>query len=309
MDVWSLVDGRWLEGELAGAEGYWYNVTGAQNGGLDTLAERYGLHPLSIEDCRSAMLHAPKIDEFHDHIFVVLQAFVATARGPEPLEMDIFFGPKFLITYQDVPLTTIQHVLADLRNGVAVRPGVDGLFYTMADHTTDALLPLVSELSGRLDEIEVEILSRSNFSHQPEILSLRSRAGAVRRLLVPQLTVMQRLARGEIEIVDEQNRIYFRDVYDHLVRINLELEALREDSEVALTTLLSAVNNRLSEVMKVLSVVSALALPAIVIAGIFGTNFDNVPGLHSNLGFSVMIGTMIGMGIAMGYYFRRRRWF
>jgi len=93
------------------------------------------------------------------------------------------------------------------------------------------------------------------------------------------------------------------------VRIDLGLEELREDAEVALSTYLSAFNNRISEVMKVLAVVGALALPASVIAGIFGTNFDNVPGLHSNWGFLAMIGSMTGLAVGMALYFRHRGWF
>ncbi len=309
MESWSLVSGRWVEGEQPAAEGRWFNVCGADDPDLDRLAERFGLHPLSVEDCRSTLLHAPKIDEFSDHVFIVLHAFCGTEFGPEPVELDIFLSDKFLITYQDEAVPAIHEVMDGLRKGVTLRPGTDGILYAITDRAVDDILPLVNVLSDRLDQIEVEVLARTDPSQQSEILALRSRAGVVRRLLSRQLTVFQRLSRGEIATIDVTNRIYFRDVYDHLVRIDLELEALREDSEVALTTLLSAVNNRLSEVMKVLSVVGALALPASVIAGIFGTNFDNVPGLHSNVGFFLMLGAMASVALGMAMYFRRKGWF
>jgi magnesium transporter len=142
-----------------------------------------------------------------------------------------------------------------------------------------------------------------------QILASRARAGRIRRILTSQLAVMQRLSRGEFALISEPNRIYFRDIYDHLVRIDLALEGLREDAEVALSTYLSAVNNRLSEVMKVLAVVSALMLPGTLITGVFGTNFDNVPGLHSNWGFLIMIVSMAAIAVGMAIFFRRRRWF
>lgn len=251
----------------------------------------------------------PRIDEFEDHIFIVVQAFMGNESGPEPVELDAFLGDGFLITYQDEAVPAIQEVMASLRKGITSRPGPDGVFHAIVDRAVDDILPLVNTLSDRLDEIEVEVLDRTDPRQQSEILVLRSRAGVIRRLLSRQLSVFQRLSRGEFSAVSDPNRIYFRDVYDHLVRIDLELEALREDSEVALTTLLSAVNNRLSEVMKVLSVVGALALPASVIAGIFGTNFDNVPGLHSNAGFFLMIIAMVGVAGSMAMYFRRKGWF
>lgn len=310
MESWSLVHGRWIEGETPGAEAYWFNVCGPDDPALDDLAARYGLHPLAVEDCRSTLLHAPKIDEFSDHVFIVLQAFLGKEFGPEPMELDVFLGRDFLITFQDEDVDAVHEVMENLRNGITCRPGPDGVLYAIADRAVDDILPLVNNLSDRLDEIEVEVLADTDQRHQQaEILELRSRAGVVRRLLSRQLSVFQRLSRGEVAYVAESNRIYFRDVYDHLVRIDLELEALREDSEVALTTLLSAVNNRLSEVMKVLSVVGALALPASLIAGIFGTNFDNVPGLHSDAGFVIMIGSMLAVAGSMAMYFRRKGWF
>lgn len=310
MEAWSLVRGQWIEGESPDAEARWFNVCGATDPRLDELAARFRLHPLSVEDCRSTLLHAPKIDEFTDHVFIVLHAFLGLEHGPEPVELDVFLGHDFLITYQDEEVDAIHEVMASLRNGVACRPGPDGVLHAIADRAVDDILPLVNTLSDRLDEIEVEVLATTDQRRQQsEILELRSRAGVVRRLLSRQLSIFQRLSRGEIAYVHESNRIYFRDVFDHLVRIDLELEALREDSEVALTTLLSAVNNRLSEVMKVLSVVGALALPASVIAGIFGTNFDNVPGLHSGAGFFVMLGSMAAVALGMAMYFRRKGWF
>src|SRR3970040_597309 len=98
METWSLVDGRWQPGEIAGASVLWFDVCGFENGDLDALGERFHLHPLAIEDCKSTMVHAPKIDEFSDHLFVVVHAVVP---GPEPEEIDIFLGQNFVITYRD----------------------------------------------------------------------------------------------------------------------------------------------------------------------------------------------------------------
>ncbi len=308
MDTWSRVGERWVEGEQDGATGVWFNFCGPEPE-LHDLAARFGLHPLAVEDCVSTLFHAPKIDEFSDHLFIVLQMFIATEAGPRPVELDCFLGSNFLLTYGDEPIPALGEVIQELRDGLVHRPGCDGLLYAIVDRATDRLLPLSNTLSSRLDEIEIDIVEHGGVSRQGEILQLRSQAGVMRRLLLPQLTVLQRLSRGEFELILESNRIYYRDVYDHLLRTDLALEGIREDTEVALSTYLSAINNRLSEVMKVLSVVGALALPASVIAGIFGTNFDNVPGLHSNAGFFLMLGAMFGVAVAMAYYFYRKDWF
>jgi magnesium transporter len=125
---------------------------------------------------------------------------------------------------------------------------------------------------------------------------------AIRRILTPELPSCS--AWGEFAGQPGGPRYL-----DHLVRIDLALEGVREDAEVAISTYLSAINNRLSEVMKVLAVVSALLLPGTVITGIFGTNFDNVPGLHSNWGFLLMVVSMVGIAVGMALFFRRRGWF
>lgn len=310
MDVLSFVDGRWQPGESPAAQIRWYNLTGPGNGELQALGDRYGLHPLAIEDCISTLVHAPKIDEFAGYLFIVLQTLVPGDDGPEPEELDVFLGPDFLITYQDRPVPATAAMHEALRNGIAARPGADGLLYEVADRAVDSILPQVHALAERLETLQDDVLLSPGAAgaHQA-ILAVRARAGQVRRLLTPQMAVTQRLSRGEFPQVAEPNRIYFRDIYDHLVRIDLALEGLREDAEVALGTYLSAINNRLSEVMKVLSVVSALALPAVVIAGIFGTNFDSVPGLHSNWGFATMLVAMATLAGGMALFFRRRGWF
>ncbi|MBE7519095.1 MAG: magnesium transporter CorA family protein [Thermoflexaceae bacterium] len=310
MEIWSHADGHWQRGDLPGATVRWFDVCGAESGELESLQERFGLHELSIEDCLSRLVHAPKIDEFTDHLFIVLHALVPGSQGPETEELDVFLGRDFLITYQDERVPATEAVGRILAQGITVRPGADGLLYEISDRAVDAILPQVNDLGEELDRLQ-EVVVRGRLKEDPNaaILAIRAGAGQIRRLLLPQLTVVQRLSRGEFAAVAEGNRIYFRDIYDHLVRIDLALEGLREDAEVALSTYLAAINNRMGEVMKVLSIVGALALPAVVIAGIFGTNFDNVPGLHSNWGFATMIATMGGLGGGMAYYFYRRGWF
>jgi magnesium transporter len=311
MDTWSLVDGHWKSGELPGAT-HWFDLSADDDAALGQLAERFHLHPLAIEDCRSRLIHAPKIDDFGDYLFIVVQGVRPAPDGPTNEELDAFLGRDFLITYQDERIPTaagVNSVQDALHQGVGMRPGADGMLYEVADRLVDSVLPQLRTLGEQLDAIEEQVLEKQRGPQQREILRLRADAGKIRRLLSPQMAVMQRLGRDEFPQVAAANRVYFRDIYDHLVRIDLGLEGLREDAEVALSTYLSAFNNTVSEVMKVLAVVGTLALPASVIAGIFGTNFENVPLLHERWGFAFMIAIMGGVAGGMALYFRRRRWF
>lgn len=312
MHTWSLVGGTWREGDLEDATLRWFDLGRQDASALHDLGRRFGLHPLAIEDCLATMMHAPKIDDFGTNLFIVLQALEPGMEGPVPEELDIFVGHDFCISYSDSASAghAAESLQAALRNNIAVRPGPDGLAYELADRAVDNILPQVHTLAERLESLQDTVLAGTSDNRvNREVLELRARAGRIRRVLSSELGVVQRLSRGEFAEIAESNRIYFRDVYDHLVRIDLGLEELREDAEVALSTYLSAFNNRISEVMKVLAVVGALALPASVIAGIFGTNFDNVPGLHSNWGFLTMIASMTGLAVGMALYFRHRGWF
>lgn len=312
MRIWSCIDGQWRETDTESPAPRWYDLGGDDREQLKELGERFGLHPLAIEDCLAPHIHTPKIDDFGEYLFVVVAAMVPAATQPEMEELDLFLSGDFLITFHDGPQAppSIAAVANALAQGVTVRPGLDGLMYEIIDRSVDAILPRVSAMSEELDAIEDRIVTEgvAGMDHH-RVLELRSLAGRVRRLIVPEQNLMLRLARGEFRQVQPANQVYYRDIYDHLVRVDMALEELREDAEVALSTYLSALNNRMNEVMKVLAVVGALALPATVITGIFGTNFDDIPGLHSNWGFAAMMAAMGAIASTMAYIFHRRGWF
>lgn len=310
METWSFTGRRWQQGEQEGATLRWFRFEAPPPEEFQSFAAGLGVHPLAIEDCLTTVLQAPKIDDFEDHMFIVLHAVTAEAHVLRTAELDVFVGRDYLVTYSDEPLPEVQQLCDVMTRGVALRPGIDGLFYELADRVVDGLLPEIHDLGDRLGEIEDRVLAGERVKPEEtrRIAGLRAEAGRVRRLLTPQLHLMQRLGRGEFALISEEHRVYFRDIYDHMVRADLALEEVREDAEAVLSSYLAAVNNQMSEVMKVLSVVAALALPATVISGIFGTNFDNVPGLHSNWGFAGMMFAMVALVGGMGLYFKRKGW-
>lgn len=312
MQTWTLCDGRWQRGDLPGGQAQWFHICAAESGSgpLETLGRRFGLHPLAIDDCRSPEIHRPKVNEFSDHLFIVLVACDGRDDHDVRLEeVDVFLGEDFLITFIDEPIPEFSAFIRDLDDGVGMRPGPDGLLYEIADRLVDGILPEINQIADQLDAIEERIVANpGGDTTGAQVIALRARGSAIRRAIAPQLGVMQRLSRGEFRYVREANRVYFRDVYDHLMRVDAALESVREDGEVVLSTYLSALNNRMSEVMKVLSVVAALALPATVITGIFGTNFEDIPGLRSSWGFGAMLAGIAGVAASMAYFFHRRGW-
>jgi magnesium transporter len=312
MRSWTNANGTWTRGESEGGGVCWYHLDRSDEAQLRELAQRFKLHPLAVDDCLSPYLHTPKLEDFGEYLFIILADLVADGAKPVMTELDIFLGKGFIITYHDSSeqVAAISAVERAIEQGLITRPGASGLFYEIADRTVDAMLPIVTEMSEGLDEIEDRILVSGKFGQDHrQVMAERAVAGRIRRLITPELQFMLRLGRGEFETIDASDRPYFRDVYDHLLRVDLALESLREDTEVALNMYLSALNNRMNEVMKVLAVVSALALPGTLITGIFGTNFDNVPGLHSQEGFALMMASIAAAALGMAYYFKRRNWF
>jgi magnesium transporter len=251
MRVWSLIGGTWKQGEDRAADAWWFDITGPHDG-LSQLAQRFNLHPLAVEDCYSPNPHVPKIDDFGAYIFVIVQALVPGGNEHSFEEIDAFIGPNFVITYADRAVQEIADVHASLKKGVTPRLGVDGLFHAVFDRAVDALLPAVNALSDELDGVQERVVQEPAPVSNTAILEMRAQAGQLRRVLTPQMDVAIRLSRGDFAVIHESNRIYYRDIYDHLARVDLALEAVREDADVALSTVLSVINNQMSDVMKVL---------------------------------------------------------
>jgi magnesium transporter len=188
--------------------------------------------------------------------------------------------------------------------------GADFLAHTILDSLVDLLLPAVEEMDETLDALESLILAEPDKQHLSQVLLLKRNTLRLRRTILPLRDVVNRLSRGEFELIHREALIFFRDIYDHIVRVEEMLEGLRDLADSALSSYLSAVNNRMNEVMKALSVVAVIFLPLTLIASIYGTNLDySVFGLRFEHGFLVMLALMAVVALGLMTYFRYRGWF
>jgi magnesium transporter len=188
--------------------------------------------------------------------------------------------------------------------------GADFLVHALLDGLVDQFQPVVEEMDQVVDALEEAVLANPQQRVLQEILVLKRNAQRLRRTLLPQRDVVNRFARGEFpRLVREETHMYFRDIYDHVVRVEEMVEGLRDMSESVLDTYLSAINNRMNEVMKVLSIVAVVFLPLTLIAGIYGTNFENLPELGWQWGYFGMLGAMAIIALGLIAFFRWRRWF
>jgi len=293
----------------------WVDLTIRSEEDAAVLRDVFSFHELTIEDCVSPRVDPARIDDYVDYLFLIVQALgeYHPERELEPIEIDFYLGPNYVVSCHREPVAAIEkfreHCIRDERQ---LRRTPDWVLHGLIDAVVDEYLPIVDAVDDTIDELEEQILHRPDTALMRQILIAKRNALRIRRSAVPQRDVMNRLARGEFpKLVREGTMVYFRDVYDHLVRVDYLVEALRDLADGALNMYLSVVSNRLNEIMKVLTAVGAVFLPGALIAGIYGTNFpeDEVwPPYSSGWGFWVVVSLIIATTVAILAYMRYRRW-
>jgi magnesium transporter len=278
------------------------------------LRDIFGFHPLTIDDTVSPRVDPAKIDAFDSYLFIVVQAFEHYRRGEElnPIEVEFYLGPNYVISCHREVVPSIE----DFRTRCQYNPrelhhAADWLLHGLLDAIVDEYLPIVDELDDDIDRLEEATLTNGNTGLLKEILLTKKNALKLRRATVPQREIVARLSRNDFpELIRPEASIYFRDVYDHLVRVDYLIEGVRDQADGALQTYLSAISNRLNEVMKVLTAAATLFLPLTVITGVYGMNFQHnvFPAFNSTWGFAAVITLMLVNSIMMLAYFRIRRW-
>jgi magnesium transporter len=281
----------------------WVSLEGAVESEINSvLRDIFHFHPLAVEDCLSPGYQTPKIDDFGSYIFIISHAL-----GPAPdfdtVELNAFLGEKFLVTsYLGPNMAPIEATWKRLdRDDRLASHGADFLLHAILD-------TLVDEIDEEIEILEDEVLGLPKPPVLQRILSLKHRTMALRRIIGPQREVMNRLSRDDFPQITQQSRIYYRDIYDHLVRIQDMTESIRDLISGSLDIYLSATSNRLNEVMKALTIVSTIFLPLTFIAGVYGMNFQFMPELSWKYGYLAVWGVFIFIVGGMLYFFKRRGW-
>ncbi len=239
------------------------------------LAQTFGFHPLAVEDALSET-HLPKIDDWDEYLYLVLYAvdFDRPKLDVDSHEVDVFVGPNYVVTHHTEPVGSLDRLRsACQRDARRLQRGSDYLLFEVADVIVADFMPCLDALDEAADDLEDEVFNNPTKDTLGRIFTLKRAAIHLRRILSPQREVLNRLARDEYRPIDAKERIYFRGVYDHMVRLNDINESLRDLISGALDIYLSAVSNRLNEVMRVLTLVTVLGLPLTFLTGFFGMNF------------------------------------
>jgi magnesium transporter len=276
------------------------------------LLDVFHFHPLTVEDCRENR-HYPKIEEFGSYIYFIVHGVTANISPDRfnTIELDGFLGPNYVITYHHEMFRSINNVKQQLRTTpIACQRGAPFLLHQILDQIVDYYSPVLDEFDDRIDKLEDDIftLGRPNNLILSEIMDLKRSVLRLRRISGKQMDILHRMSRGEFSLIPEDMRPFYRDVYDHLVRVVDLAENYRDLISGSLEAYLSVVSNRLNEIMKVLTIFSAIMLPLTFIAGVYGMNFENMPELHSKYGYYAVWVLMVIVAIGMLLFFKRRGW-
>ena len=278
------------------------------------LADVFKFHPLTIEDSVSQHVDPAKIDDHGNYIFVVVQALTEyhPNRELEAVEVDFYLGPNYVVSCHREPVPAIDAFRERCKkDDRLLGRGADWLLHGLLDAMIDEYLPIVDAVDDAIDLLEEQVLSRPQTQMLQQIMLVKRNALRLRRATTPLRDIMNRLARSEFpQLVSAEAALYFRDIYDHLVRIEYLVEALRDLADGALQTYLSVVSNRLNEVMKILTVAFVPLTIGTLISGIYGMNLTSGfwPPADSDWGFGAVIAVMFVVALLVLAYFRSRRW-
>lgn len=290
----------------------WVDMESPTEADEQVLLNVFNFHPLTVEDCRENR-HYPKIEEFPGYVYFIIHG-VRADTSPErfnTIELDGFLGGNYVITYHHDMFRSINNVKQLVRTSpVVCQRGAPFLLHQVLDQVVDFYSPVLDDFDERIDQLEDDIftLKRPNNLILEEIMDLKRSVLRLRRISGKQMDILHRMSRGEFALITDEMRPFYRDVYDHLVRVTDLAENYRDLISGSLEAYLSVVSNRLNEIMKVLTIFSAVMLPLTFIAGVYGMNFDHMPELHSQYGYYVVWGLMIVVALGMLIFFWRRGW-
>ena len=289
----------------------WIDISETKEEDGEFLERTLGLHHLAVEDCVSVRVHPPKIDDFGDYLFVIVHGINYTVESDivETTELCLFLGPHFVISSHHVPLFSVESVARLVEeDGRLMTRGPDFLAHALIDALVDNVLPTIDRMSEVAEDIEEEAIRGPQQSTLEAILKFKRSTLQMHRVMAPQREIMNRLSRGEFKVIKQEAQVFYRDIYDHMLRIEDLNQTLRDRADNALATYLSSVSIKQNETMKVLSVVASIFLPLTLVAGIYGMNFENMPELGWSWGYFAVLGFMVVAGAACISWFWARNW-
>jgi magnesium transporter len=294
----------------------WINVDGlADMSVVRGLTEKYHLHPLAVEDILH-VTHRPKIEAYNEdgtfqaRLFIIARMLELVDNHLHSEQISIFLGHHTVLTFQESPGDVWGGIRQRIQTAGSRLRGNDASFllHSLLDAIVDHCFPILEFYGDRLEDVEAEVLQRPTPAAIQEIHSLKRELLLLRRAVWPMREVINSLQREPHDCMSEATRTYMRDIYDHLVQIIDIVETYREMATGLTETYMSAMSQRLNEVMKVLTIIGTIFIPLTFLAGVYGMNFKHLPELEWHWGYAMFWGICLVTAGAMFAWFRKRQW-
>ena len=289
---------------------FWFDLDSPTETDLKFLEMHLGVHHLTLEDIVNQHQRA-KIESFEGYVYLAIHPLVRKDDLQiEPAEVDLLLGPNWLLMarYGPVPgLIDNSHFHERLDR--ALTRGADFLLYTVVDLIVDSCFPLLDQIDDEIDMLEDALLEQAGTEEMNQLLTLKRSLVHIRRAVAPQREVFNQLTRHDFPFIRPENTVYFRDVYDHLIRITDELDSLRDILSGALEVHLSSISNQLNVTMKRLTAWGTIFVVLTAIAGVYGMNFEYMPELKWRYGYPTIMALMTAISAGLYYYFKKKDYF
>jgi magnesium transporter len=273
---------------------------------LVMLQPLFHLHELAVEDCLTEEEQRPKIEMYDTHYFIVLNSIRFDDEEIFLRSLNIFLGKHYIITVTRQKINELRALKPVLWEEEVSFP--DQFLYHVTDLVVDNYTNVADRIDARIEKLEEDILMRTKKSHLNEIIGLRSEILWLKKVLVPQREVIATLHKKELRLISEPLKKYFGDIYENAVKIAETFDTFRDLMGNLREAYQSSLANRANEIMRVFTALTTIFMPLTFITGIYGMNFEYIPGLHSEFGGAVAVVFMVVVGMLMFLYFRKKDW-
>jgi len=290
----------------------WVNIDGLHDVELiGKVGEHFGVHRLALEDVLSTA-QRPKVEDYGGHFLFIAKmlSFDPETESVLSEQLSLIVGPTYVFSFQERRGDVFDPVRERVRQGKGrIRSkGTDYLAYALIDTIVDNYFRIMEEVGHRIEEIEDSVLGEPSIEVMHRIHHLRREMLVLRRAVWPLRETLGQMYRGEIPLIEEETGVFLRDVYDHAVQVIDTVESLRDVLAGAMDLYMTAVSNRMNEVMKVLTIIATIFIPLSFFAGLYGMNFEYMPELGVRWAYPALLGFMASVAGGMLLLFRRRGW-
>lgn len=290
----------------------WINIDGLhQVDIIEKIGKNFDFHPLLLEDILNTE-QRPKIEDFDTHIYLVLKMLYYDDKTNEinSEQVSIIFGQNYVISFQEKEVDVFNPIRERIRTGKGRirKMGADHLAYSLIDAIVDGYFIILEKLGENIEDVEEKMMANPTPETLHAIHRLKRKMISLRKSVWPLREVVNALERSDSSLIQDNTRIYLKDVYDHTIQVIDTVETFRDMLSGMLDVYLSSISNKMNEIMKVLTIIATIFIPLTFIAGVYGMNFENMPELKWQWGYPAIWSVMLFIGILMLAYFRKKKW-